>query len=336
MKKVFFILFLYGFLFPQFLFSQWQMAEGLEGGRITSMISIDSVLIGVCGKGGGYSGIKGVFADASKNVYQFLEHNGALFCATDQGAFSLDTNGNWTSFNEGLHQREITSIETFEDKIFVTASNELFRSEDGGLNFQKMDHAWGSQIITTDSVFYMIAPHEFKMSWDEGESWQEISDSLHVGIYQVLRYLDINQDYYYLASYQGLFRSVSDSVSWEMIPSMDFNISIVKTIDSTVFAKGYAYPHFYLYYSNDYGETFIEHSDLCDFTKLDQVYYLFRDSILYSEDLGQSWKSFPFIEDREAFCIARQGDSLVMAGGIYYGFDNPIIQLSEDMGENWI
>jgi Secretion system C-terminal sorting domain len=560
MKKTLFYWFIIGLLFPQSLFSQWQMAEGLEGGRITSMISIDSVLIGVCGRGGDYSGTKGIFAksdngkwemsnsnnsvlflkkagkcafasssrsfdygqtwevvpnisssihtvdtvifnysstndelkrsfdygdnfetvdlpvqypmnrffsgdslllwhceswnyehklfysddfgtnwdsitttglftdhtdynfvqfnylnnafwvqlfsnevpwavyklfvfnhaqekwidvtnnlptrywhnhlfeyhnnifcsietypvfkfndsdsswseftNGSKTVNQFLEHKGELFCATEQGAFSLDTNGNWTSFNEGLHFRNITSIDTHNDDIFVTANSELFYSVDGGHTFTKQDNAWGTQIITTDTVFYMISPHEFNMSWDEGETWLGFSDNLETLYHNNLRQLSISENYYYVAALQGLYRSPTDTIAWGKLENgstaLNSLFTAVESIDSTVFARTRSWGSNALIYSNNNGQFFTDFGIGCNFSKLDQDYYLFKDSIYHSEDLGQSWKLIPSIEDYLVFCIGRDGDSLIVGGGGDWGdFEGPTIQMTTDLGENW-
>ena len=273
------------------------------------------------------------FADASKNVNHFLLHEEELYCATDQGACSLDTNGNWTTFYTGLQHRDISSIATHNGNIYVTANNELFYSEDVGSSFIRNENAYGFQIITTDTVFYMISPHEYRMSWDEGDTWNLYSDSIGN---RKLTHLSISPDYYYLGTSGGLFRSPSDSIAWEKVEngpfSSNFYVKNVEAIDTTVFAAELLYA-LRLYFSNDNGNSFSDYDEYCIFRKIDQSYYLFKDSIYYSDDLAQTWKFIPFIINYNGHCIDKKGDTLIIGGDVN---GSAMIEMTYDHGEHWV
>ena len=272
------------------------------------------------------------FADGSKSVNKFLNHNGELFCATGQGACSLDTSGNWETFYNGMNHRTVTSIDRKSNKIYLTASNEVFYSEDGGLSFNPVENIWGKQIITTDSVFYIISDKEFKMSWDEGLTWQAYTDSLNEYFYQRLNYMDISHNCYYLTSHQAVFRTPSDSISWETPldgQPMSFIPYQVMCMDSTVVVSNNGWTSGY-YFSYDNGITFNQSEQWAGgaLQRNGQTLFLFvyQDSIYFSEDAGYSWNSIPN-PPYGIRNIDQSGDTLIY-GGVLVG-------ISSDMGETW-
>ncbi|MFA7290474.1 MAG: T9SS type A sorting domain-containing protein [Melioribacteraceae bacterium] len=277
------------------------------------------------------------FADGTKNVNQFLLHQDELYCATDQGACSLDTNGTWTTFNIGLNHRDISSIDTYGGNIYVTANNELFYSEDKGEHFIRKENAYGFQIITTDSVFYLVSAHEYSMSWDQGSTWHSFSENLEDTFNRELIHLSIAPDYYYIGSWRGLYRSPTDSIVWTKVEGgpidPDFIVGNVEAIENTVMVGEYLYAQ-RMYFSDDNGNTFTDYDEFGTLVKNEQSYYLLKDSIFYSDDLVQSWQSMPVnINWFHGQCIDRKGDTLILGGDSNY---NPIIRMTWDQGESWI
>ncbi len=277
------------------------------------------------------------FADGTKNVNQFLLHEDKLYCATDQGACSLDTNGIWTTYNIGLNHRDISSIDTYGGNIYVTANNELFYSEDKGEHFIRKENAYGFQIITTDSVFYLVSAHEFSMSKDQGYTWQSYSENLEDIFDTKISHLSLAPDYYYLGTQRGLFRSPTDSIVWTKVEGgpfdPDFIVWNVEAIENTVLVGEYLFA-LRMYFSNDNGNTFTDYDELSTLVKNEQSYYLFKDSIFYSDDLAQSWQSMPVnINWFHGRCVDRKGDTLILGGDSNY---NPIIRMTWDQGESWI
>ena len=251
---------------------------------------------------------------------------------------SLDTNGNWTNYYAGMQGRDISSVSVYNERIFVTANNELFYSDDGGDNFTRDENIFGTQIICTDSVFYLISAREFNMSFDEGATWQSYSDSLDGMFNPILRHLSISHDYFFLGSYfGGLYRSNADSIAWENIHSgylySTANIENVEAIDNSVIAGVYYWSNV-LFLSNDYGNNFTDFDQYYNFAKLGQTYFLFKDSIYYSGDNGQSWNGIPFVENNSGCCIAKKGDTLIVGG--QYNYYESALLMTTDEGQNWV
>ncbi len=179
-----------------------------------------------------------VFDNNSKDINQFAVHNSKLYCATKQGVCLLDSLGNYRNFYQGYSHRNISSLTTLNDTIFITASNELFYSVDQGENFTRIENAWGKQFIPTDSVYYLITEHEFKISRDLGISWESHSDSIEHYLVQRINNLSIATNAYYLATKHGLFRSLTDTICWTKYGhgyiGPDYTIHRVEAINRTV------------------------------------------------------------------------------------------------------
>ncbi|MFA5417323.1 MAG: T9SS type A sorting domain-containing protein [Bacteroidales bacterium] len=277
------------------------------------------------------------FADGTKNANQFLVHHNDLYCATDQGACSLDTNGTWTTLNIGLNHRDITSIDSYDGNIYVTANNELFYSEDQGQHFARKGNAYGFQIITTDSVFYLVSPHEFSMSWDQGGTWHSYSENLQDIFNSKISHLSIAPDYYYIGTWRGLYRSPTDSIVWTKVEGgpidPDLIVWNVEAIENTVLVAEYLYAQ-RMYFSNDNGDTFTDYDKFGTLIKNNQSYYLLKDSIFYSDDLAQSWNVIPVnVYLFHGRCLDKKGDTLILGGKINY---DPLIRMTWDQGESWI
>ncbi len=276
------------------------------------------------------------FSDSSKNLRQFLTYKEDLFCATDQGPCTIDTNGVWNTFYDGLQNRDITSISTHNNKIYVTANNELFCSENDSI-YTKVEGAYGFQIITTDSIFYMLSSREFRISKDTGQTWKSYSTNLQYDPHVFLRHFSVSQEYCYISSNRGLYRSPTDSINWTKIITSPFGettkVVKVETIDHTVIASDFL-GSYGIYFSNNNGITFSYLDEYSRFSTIDQTYYLFRDSIYYSNDYTQTWQSIPIESDwNSPYCIARKGDSLII-GGDKNGV--PVISLTYNHGQHWI
>ncbi len=274
--------------------------------------------------------------DGSKNVIQFLIHDDDLYCTTDQGAFSLDGFGDWTAYNAGLTFREITSIDVQDGKIYAAASNELFVSDDGGIHFTKNETGYGFQIITTDTVSYMIAPHEFRISRDQGLTWTSHSENLEGTYNPRLTHLSITPQYYYISSNGGLYRSPSDSISWSKLESYPLyswiNSETVEAIQNTILVPDIFYME-QLFFSDDYGQTFSTYDRYGRLAKNNETYYLFWDSVFYSQDLGQSWNNIPLDEPGLGIrCVDVRGDTMLFGGDNNF---NPRIKMTWNQGESW-
>lgn len=277
------------------------------------------------------------FTDGSKSVNQFVNHNDILYCATNQGPCILDTAGNWTTDYSGLLHRNISSIDTREEKIYVTANGELFESDNWGNNFTRNDNVYGQQIITTDTVFYMLSIHDFQLTWDGGVTWQSFTEGIEDHPFLRFHHFSITPKYYYLGTSQGLYRSSSSLVYWTKLENGPFNnpfsVDNIEAIDNTIMV-GQNWPPHELYFSRNYGYSFDLFGNYCNFCKIDLDYYLLKDSILYSKDEGNSWIHIPHNYNYYKYCIDKKADTLIL-GGRTTGND-PTLQRSSNMGGYWI
>jgi len=278
------------------------------------------------------------FANASKTINKFVYHENDLFCATDQGVNSLDTSGNWYSFNDGLNHREITSIDLIDDKIYIAASNEIYYSEDNGTSFTILDGAFGHQIITTDSVFYTISRHDYRMSWDNGISWHSYSNNLEDNFKQGLINLSITPYYYYMGTGRGLFRTSPYPINWSKVENgpfnSDFRVNRVESITHSIFVTEYFYSQ-KTYYSLNNGYSYNIFGNFMHLSKIDQTYYLISsDSIHYSNTPGFDWEGIKIWPNGNEYyfnCIDRKGDIIVIAGSTIY--DHLAIRMSYYEGD---
>lgn len=257
------------------------------------------------------------FGHPSKSIIQFVTHNDELFCATNQGVYSLDSTGNFTGYNSGLNHRTISSIDTHNDNIFVSANGEIFKSEDAGLSFYPLEDAYGFQIITNESGYYTLSHHELRISYDEGLTWISYPNWLRCSVSSNFNHISINNQYIFLGTEDGLFRSNIDNIQWmqlEVIPSYYWaNITNVEAIGNSV-VSNIAYDG-YLYCSHNNGITYDTLGASCLFKKLDQTYWLLKDTLFYSEDRAQTWEKIRFSpQNNYNKCIDKKGDTLIVGG----------------------
>jgi type IX secretion system substrate protein len=278
------------------------------------------------------------FTNISKNVNKLLACNDQLFCVTDQGAYSIDTNGIFTELNSGLSHRNITSIDELNDDIFVAANSEIFKSTDGGTSFVKMENAYGFQIIATDSVIYTLSPHDLRRSWDGGETWYTSSNWLRCPNGSLLKNMSITNTYCFVGTDQGLYRSLQGTFNWNRLENgpfyPNFIVENVEAIGRTVIAGEQWYTQ-NLYQSRTHGATFSFLDDYYNISKVDQTFYILKDTITYSDDMGASWKKIQYSpQNNVGHCIDIKGDTIIIGGRDVYG--NPSLQMTYSPLIHWI
>ncbi len=286
-----------------------------------------------------YDSLWNEFASPQKYVHSFLIHNNDLYCATKQGASSLDTLGNYIDYNEGLNHRTITSISSYDNKVLVAANNEIYMSLDGGSSFTKLENAYGFQIIATDSVYYTVSEHDFRLSRDEGETWKSYHNWIRCPSGSSFTHLSITNKYYFLGTMKGLYRTIPNPINWVKLEEgpffSDFWVSNVEAIGRSVIAGEYLFAQ-KMYMSNNFGINFSDYGSYCGLCKIDQTYFLLKDSIHISNDQAETWESLRLSNNTRANCIDRKGDTLVVAGRDDYG--HIIVEMcNEHTGYwNWI
>lgn len=277
------------------------------------------------------------FAEPQKVVNEFLVHDNQLFCATQQGAYSLDTNGNYTDFNQELNHRSITSISSYEDKILIAANNEIYSSSDGGSNFNRIENAYGHQIIATDSIYYTLSSHDFRVSRDEGITWESHPNWIRCPSGSSFTHLSITNKYYFLGTQKGLFRSLHGLVNWMKLENgpfySDFWVYNVEATGRAVIAGEYFFAQ-KLYKSNNFGITFSDFDEFCRLRKVNQSLFLLKDTIFISHDQAQSWLAVPYEANQYGHCIDQKGDTLVVGGRDIYG--NLVVNIIYESLNHWI
>jgi|GEM_PF-2555555 len=276
------------------------------------------------------------FADPQKVVNQFVIHDNRLFCATRQGASFLDTTGNYTDFNQGLNHRNITSISSYEDKVIIAANNEIFVSSDGSETFQKIPQGYGFQIIATDSVYYTLSAHDFRLSRDEGSTWETHTNWIRCPSGNSFTHFSITNKYYFLGTMEGLFRTTPVINNWQKLENGPFNpnfwVANVEAIGRSVIASEYFFAQS-MYRSNNFGIEFSDFRSHCGLRKVNKSYYLLSDSIYISYDQAQTWEPVKLSNNTLAYCIDRKGDTLVIGGRDVYA--NSIVEMCNKQTGYW-
>jgi hypothetical protein len=254
--------------------------------------------------------------------------NNQIYGGTLTGPAKLDSLGKWHYNNKNIYHRDITSISALEDTIFIYAENELFRSDDDGFSFYHIPGINGQQIITTDTNFYSRSSTDILISSDYGYNWDTITGELEDNLY----HLAITDDYYFVSTFDGFFRSKTDSIGWLGPDTLigTYGIYYFEAIDSVVIVDGDPWDNA-IWISNDYGHTYDTlFTNRGYIMKTDSRFYvLFDEEILYSDDLGNSWNS---IDMGETYNISH--DEATMISGSYSG-PGGYINLSYDNGNNW-
>lgn len=270
--------------------------------------------------------------NSPKNIRSISDINGELYCGSSNGPVKMDSLGIWHTNFEGLYHRNISSLSELNDTIYVYANDELFKSYDEGYSFEKIENVNGKQIITTDSIFYSLSYTDIIISRDYGVSWDTITKGLHSS----LHHFSLTDSYYYVSSSHGLFRSRVDTINWIVLDEglNTWTISHFEAIDSVVIVNDYYYSHL-VCISKDYGDTFdtlfITDGAFFPITKIGNRFYILNmSSILYSDDLGETWNE---IFKERSFSLDQNEDYLVV------GSDGPgpieYLTISYDNGLTW-
>ncbi len=252
------------------------------------------------------------YIEDSPNCGIMTEIDNQLYCGTNYGPTKMDSVGNWHTNFQGLFHRDISSLYNLTDAIYVYADNELFKSFDNGLNFEIIEGIVGNQIIATDSLLYSLSYSDILISKDNGISW----DTITYGLQSSLYHLSITDNYYYISSSHGLFRSNPDSINWIVLDNglSKSIISHFEVIDSVAIVDDSYYSDL-VCISKDYGNSFdtlfvTNGKNIPIKKKGNRFYILFNEYILYSDDLGTTWGE---IQLENALCLDQNELYLVVS-----------------------
>lgn len=232
-----------------------------------------------------------------------------LFLATIVGPYTCSNPYIWEPDYYGLNQAYISMISSNGNQMWVRATRGIFISTDQGAHFTH--HTFQGipipdQAILTDSVYYVIAADSIYISHDQGITWLRENTGLPWSAQWPNLYLSalaINNDYLFLGTNKGLFRSLHNPVTWEKVEAMGGRrIRSLHVYDSVLFASGIIYANntvFFTFRSADNGASFdsiecfpvgYEHFIAND---ENNFYALIFNQLFRSTDDGISWAQMP-------------------------------------------
>jgi len=276
------------------------------------------------------------FTDASHDANSLFVFDSTLYASCYQGLCSLDSLGNWTSYYEGMSNRDVSSINVYDEKIYVTANNELFMSDDKAVNFTQLPGINGFDLLIKNGIWYCPSIYGFNVSYDGGISWQSKSD----GLSGITRYsgkcFGHSTNNLYLGTYDGMFKSNINSIEWQKI--LFGRVNNIATIGNSVLVE-LSYLAFDLYYSSNNGLSFecLNTGEHPIESLNNEFYYFTSDSIYYTVDPLDHWESFYFEPGYTIYNFDRIEDTLIGVGNSTWSDYNysPIIYLSMDGGTSW-
>ena len=267
------------------------------------------------------------------DVEGFCNFDNQLFLATDVGPYTAGTNYAWQPFYDGLNQTEVRKVFTHNNEVWVTTAKYLYRSVDEGAHFVKHDLngiAVPTQLIMTDSVFYMIAADSFYISNDHGNTWNLHNSGLPYSTqypYLHLNSLAVNNDFIFLGTDMGLFRSTHNNYTWTKLLSLGtagllaldlVEQDTVLLVIKSLYTSDY---HYYVFRSTNNGLSFDSVSGLPStyfpLIEADQnnLYALVFKQLYKSGDGGSSWISLPINDpDFRGYCLAVKAPAIIVGG----------------------
>jgi hypothetical protein len=269
-----------------------------------------------------------------------------LYLATNVGAYKSSSNYDWDPDLLGLNQPAIYTTASKGNTVWTRSARGMFSSTDWGASFQY--HAQGTvpipdKMILTDTVYYFMGQNDFNKSNNQGITWkQQIEGLPGPGQGQFFADFDINSDYLFIATQQGLFRASHEDFTWLQLPALGAS-RVYKVIVNgpVIIVSGYINDEFQTFRSADNGDTFELMSlqlSQPSFKRGANKIYAFNFSLLYcSNDYGIAWFPIPFESSSvRCFDFEVSAAALVLSGAIYIGnATENYLSASYDNGNSW-
>ncbi len=297
-----------------------------------------------------YSGIYELNSDYSWNIFleipfrlnDFCFHENELYLGTLLGVYHQDSLGNLNIFSDGIYRRTINSMATINDTIYIMVKygvyyydpKELYKSNDHGQNFQRIDGIYGNKVFAYDNTLYILTDEEILITNNDFITTEIIDLPQDVDPFD----LSITNNHYFLITQLGTFRSNTNNISWFELSFENEDIWYTKAINSTV-----------LSFCNKIGGVILSQNSGINFDSIlnemqglssieainSNFYILSADSIVYSHDMGINWDVMhPDIPDIYHIDDIDVDNETILIGSSSYG--PPYVQLSYDFGINWV
>ncbi len=222
-------------LFTVCSFAQWSLVPTAPAVYIRSIINSDNVLYLSTAGSGVYTSTdqgdswqpinNGLISLQSKDVFEVLDWNGALYAATTDGIYKFtDSGDSWVKKSNGITigpgaLYEFTeSIFEYNSTLFTGAWNGLYRSQDGGENWS-LTNVSGEGVLAKNFTAHngilfaaresINTPYGYK-STDNGITWQDLTE---INFPSITFFSE--PSLLWMGSIDGVWLSTDDGLTWE-------------------------------------------------------------------------------------------------------------------------
>jgi len=260
--------------------------------------------------------------------------------AFDGVHLSIDSGDNWTIINSGLIGTQINVLLRTDTTLFAgTQYNDLFRSDDNGANWVKMN-LWApnlSSLVASGTDLFVGTSWGVSRSTDGGYNWSPANAGMEeVWISSLAVILNAGDEYLFAgAETRGVFLSIDKGASWTPVNSglADTSISCLAVIGNNL----YAGTESGMFLSQNYGTSWTPINTgmgnrpvQCLATSSGNLFAGTGSGVFLSTNNGTSWMPVNTgLTDLNVLCLAAT-DTTVFAGTWFDG-----VFLSENNGETW-
>ncbi|MEI7727774.1 MAG: hypothetical protein WCK09_21895, partial [Bacteroidota bacterium] len=242
-------------------------------------------------------------------VEGFTGDGSTLYLATNVGPYQCTAPFLWQGYYDGLNQANIVMSAFNGEDVWIRSGRGVFVSSDHGAHFTHRELVGvplPTQVVLTDSVYYMIADDSVYLSRDEGFSWQKIVSGLPYATqfpFLLVQVLAIKDDFLFLGTSKGLYRAAHDDFTWHIVPALgERDIQGIALHDTVILAikhKATSGNHYYTFRSGNNGASFDSLSVFADYpipvirSDGDEFFSLVSYRLFNSLDGGLTWPQLP-------------------------------------------
>lgn len=211
--------------------------DGINVNHINVITGNDKVIIAGSSYGGGvYVSFDNGLTWTLKNYIQpniqirkLMLDDDTVYASTDNGLYrSVDFGNNWTGVGLDVAAGPTTLQAIVKNKMLMVNNNQLFISENKGMNWINKGRIGNyinfSSLSIFDDELYATTDKGIYLSKDWGDTWTEVFKELNPGEYKNLY---IYKNLFYILSLNILYKSTDFGQTWEDIteglPSLEVN-----------------------------------------------------------------------------------------------------------------